>query len=75
MALSRPRKLGDILGSGCSFGRHFLANSAETIQHQLLKTVTENMCSKNSRETGTENVKNMAEASVEDLSLVDKHYA
>ena len=55
MAFSLPCTLGNILGSGCSFGRHFLANSAETILEQMLKTARnlEIMCSKNSCETGT----------------------
>ena len=40
MAFSLPCKLGNILGSSSSFGRHFLAITAETILKQMLKTAT-----------------------------------
>ena len=89
MALSLPCELGNFLGSSCSFGRQFLAITAETIQHQMLKTVRkfESLCVKYSRETGTVNEiaidvhqaitddQDMNGHEAEDLPVVDVHDA
>jgi len=73
MALSLPCKLGNILGSGCRFGRQFLANTAETIQHQLHKTVKNflDLCIKYSRETNREKGIKVADATAADEHVVD----